>query len=64
VSSSPLELNYRFLLSKPSITTLSVGAANPELAGPLSVANQDGSLTPLEVEVLQRLETDSGAALS
>lgn len=61
---SPLELNYRFLLSKPSITTLSVGAANPhELAEPLSVANQDGSLTPLEVEVLQRLETHSGAAL-
>ena len=61
---SPLELNYRFLLSKPSITTLSVGAASPdELAEPLNVANQDGSLTPLEVEVLQRLETHSGATL-
>lgn len=61
---SPLELNYRFLLSLPSITTLSVGAASPdELAEPLSVANQDGSLTPLEVEVLQRLETHSGAVL-
>ena len=61
---SPLELNYRFLLSLPSITTLSVGAASPdELAEPLSVANQDGSLTPLAVEVLQRLETHSGAVL-
>jgi predicted aldo/keto reductase-like oxidoreductase len=61
---SPLELNYRFLLSKPSITTLSVGAANPhELAEPLSVSDRDGSLTPLEVEVLQRLETHSVAAL-
>lgn len=27
---SPLELNYRFLLSDPRITTLSVGAAKPE----------------------------------
>lgn len=27
---SPLEFNYRFLLSDPRITTLSVGAANPE----------------------------------
>lgn len=61
---SPLELNYRFLLNLPSITTLSVGAASPdELAEPLSVANQDGSLTPLAVEVLQRLETHSGAVL-
>lgn len=55
---SPLELNYRFLLSDPQITTLSMGAANPhELVQPLSVANQDGPLTPLEVEVFQRLAT-------
>ena len=33
---SPLELNYRFLLNNPAITTLSVGAANPtELDLPL-----------------------------
>jgi len=33
---SPLELNYRFLLSDPRITTLSVGPANPdELTEPL-----------------------------
>ena len=60
----PLELNYRFLLSDRRITTLSVGAANPqELARPLSVADRDGPLTPLEVEVLQRLENYSGVAL-
>ena len=61
---SPLELNYRFLLSDPRITTLSIGPANPsELAAPLSVADRDGSLTPLEVELLQRLETHQTAAL-
>ncbi len=55
---SPLELNYRFLLSDPRITTLSVGAANPsELIEPLSVADRDEPLTPKEVEVLQHLET-------
>lgn len=61
---SPLELNYRFLLSDPRITTLSIGPANPdELAEPLSVAERDGSLTPLEVEILQRLETHQTDAL-
>lgn len=62
---SPLELNYRFLLSDPRITTLSVGAANPtELAEPLKIAERDYSLTPLEVEVMQRLETYKQAALA
>jgi predicted aldo/keto reductase-like oxidoreductase len=61
---SPLELNYRFLLSDPRITTLSVGPANPtELTEPLSFADRDDPLTPLEVEVLQRLKTHAGAAL-
>ncbi len=76
---SPLELNYRFLLSDPRITTLSVGPANPDeltvplsllnesqgaaSGGTLSVADQDDSLTPLEVEVLQRLETQADVAL-
>lgn len=61
---SPLELNYRFLLSDPRITTLSVGAANPtELAEPLSVANCSHPLTPQENEVLQRLETQQTVAL-
>lgn len=53
----PMQLNYRFLLSDRRITTLSVGAANPqELEWPLSVADQDGELSPEEQEVLQRLE--------
>ncbi len=39
---SPLELNYRFLLSDRRITTLSVGPANPaELTAPLSIVNRD-----------------------
>jgi uncharacterized protein len=43
---SPLLLNYRFLLSDPRVTTLSVGPANPaELVGIESVG--DG---PLEIE--------------
>lgn len=55
---TPLELNYRFLLSNPAITTLSVGPANPrELDIPLSVANQDYPLTSDEQKVLANLET-------
>src|SRR4028118_2188838 len=47
---SPLELNYRFLLSDPRITTLSVGPANPgELTEPLTVADKDSPLKPLDV---------------
>ncbi|MES1025681.1 aldo/keto reductase [Gloeocapsa sp. BRSZ] len=54
---SPLELNYRFLLSDPRITTLSVGAANAtELAVPLSVSDRTEPLTPQEIAVMQRLE--------
>ena len=53
---SPLELNYRFLLSDRRITTLSVGAANPqELTTPLQVADRDYPLTPTEQEILQEL---------
>lgn len=55
---SPLELNYRFLLSDRRITTLSLGAANPdELIEPLRVADSDFPLTTLELEVLERLQT-------
>ena len=61
---SALELNYRFCLSDRRITTLSVGPANPaELIAPLKVANQDESLTPMEVEALLRLETHARDAL-
>jgi len=55
---SPLELNYRFLLSDPRITTLSLGAANPtELSPSLQFADSDYPLTQQEQEVLQRLHT-------
>ena len=54
---SPLELNYRFLLSDRRITTLSVGAATPEeLTAPLQVADRDYPLTDEEREIFTRLE--------
>jgi len=59
---SPLELNYRFLLSDPRITTLSVGAAHPdELTEPLQVADCGTELTPEERTVFQRLENHQKA---
>jgi hypothetical protein len=62
---SPLELNYRFLFSDPRITTLSVGAANPdELTVPLQVADKDYPLTPEEIEVFERLRSQMQKALS
>ena len=61
---TPLHLGYRFLLSDPRITTLSLGAANPsELTEPLKVAQEDETLTPLELEILERLETHLENAL-
>ena len=54
---TPLELNYRFLLSDRRITTLSVGAANPEeLTTPLQVGDRDYPLTDEEREVFTRLK--------
>ncbi|MEB3182204.1 MAG: aldo/keto reductase [Nostocaceae cyanobacterium] len=61
---SPLELNYRFLLSDPRITTLSVGPANPEeLIAPLQVADSVGELTKEEIAVFNRLEKHQNQAL-
>jgi uncharacterized protein len=61
---SPLELNYRFLLSDPRITTLSVGAANlEELIKPLQVADRVGELTPEEITVFKSLENHRNTAL-
>ena len=61
---SPLELNYRFLLSDRRLTTLSIGAANPrELIQPLKVADQDYPLTSEEIEVLSRLESELSHSL-
>lgn len=54
---TPLELNYRFLLSDPGITTLSVGAASAEeLDEPLQFGDRTEALTPLEIATYQRLE--------
>ncbi|MBE9018957.1 aldo/keto reductase [Chroococcidiopsidales cyanobacterium LEGE 13417] len=62
---SPLELNYRFLLSDRRITTLSIGAATPEeLNVPLQVADCDAPLTDAEIKVLQRLETHAATTLA
>lgn len=55
---SPLELNYRFLLSDRRITTLSLGPATPdELIEPLKVALRDEYLTDSERTVLEGLNT-------
>jgi uncharacterized protein len=56
---TPSEFNYRFLLSDRRITTLSIGAANPEeLIQPLSVADKDDPLTFLEQEISDRLNRE------
>jgi predicted aldo/keto reductase-like oxidoreductase len=61
---SPLELNYRFLLSDRRITTLSLGPANPtELDQPLAVSDRDGPLAPLEFEALERLQVQQAEVL-
>ena len=55
---SPLELNYRFLLSDTRIGTLSVGAANAtELEQPLKYADSDCTLTSAEIAAFDRLES-------
>ncbi|BAZ47811.1 aldo/keto reductase [Nostoc sp. NIES-4103] len=62
---SPLELNYRFLLSDKRITTLSVGPAKAdELIEPLRVADSDGELTSGENSVFERLEKQQKIALA
>jgi uncharacterized protein len=62
---TPLELNYRFLLSNQTITTLSVGAANPaELTIPLQVADADYPLTVQEQTVFAKLERQLETSLA
>ncbi|MEA5568422.1 aldo/keto reductase [Anabaena sp. UHCC 0399] len=61
---SPLELNYRFLLSDNRITTLSIGSANPEeLIEPLQVADSNGELTSAEKLIFQNLENHQNQIL-
>lgn len=61
---TPLQLNYRFLLSDPRITTLSLGAATPEeLIAPLEVADNVGELTLEEIKVFKNLEDQQNQSL-
>ncbi len=54
---TPLELNYRFLLSNLCITTLSIGAANAEeLVEPLKCSDSCEPLTANELAACQRLD--------
>jgi uncharacterized protein len=61
---TPLELTYRFLLSDPRITTLSVGAANPgELDALVPVCDRTEALTEDEATALGRLMAQSATVL-
>ncbi len=54
----PLLLNYRWLLSDPRITTLSIGPAIPaELDWPLKMADSDGPLSRAEQQAIARLDS-------
>ncbi len=48
---TPLDLNYRFLLNDPRITTLSIGPGNPE-----ELILFDGESSAAEVDIFARLE--------
>jgi uncharacterized protein len=61
---SPLAVNYRFLLSDPRVTTLSVGPAEPaELDWPMGLVESVGPLTGPEAQVLERLAAALRSAL-
>ncbi|MEI6444715.1 MAG: aldo/keto reductase [Nostocales cyanobacterium ELA583] len=61
---TPLELNYRFLLSDNRITTLSVGPAKPEeLAIPLELVDYDYELTKAEISIFTQLENQQNDVL-
>lgn len=60
----PLHLTYRWLLSQPAVTTLSIGPAQPtELALPLAVSDRTAPLTEAERAALHRLETAAQTTL-
>lgn len=61
---SPLALTYRFLLSDPRITTLSIGPTDPqELDVPLQLADQTGPLTSVERTAFERLQNQFDTGL-
>lgn len=54
---SPLLLTYRFLLCDRRISTLSLGASNPEeLIYPLTVADRDEPLNKKEIDTFNHIE--------
>jgi len=60
----PLHLTYRWLLSQPAVTTLSIGPAAPaELALPLAVSDRTEPLTETELAALERLEAAAQTTL-
>ncbi len=64
---TPLELNYRFLLTNPAITTLSVGAANPDELNFLQDRRQenwDAAFSAEEIGIFTRLETRLSSSLN
>lgn len=62
---TPLELNYRFLLSNRKITTLSIGPANPkEIEGLEKIADQIDPLTPEEIATFQNLTNHANTFLN
>ncbi len=62
--SSPVAFNYRFLLSDPRITTLSLGVANPkELEQALQVADRTEPPSPEEMAIADRLQQQQLQAL-
>lgn len=62
---SPLEVNYRFLLSDRRVTTLSLGAATAEeLDLPLTVADHTQPLSRDEQTLLERLQTHQTTVLA
>ncbi len=61
----PLLLNYRWLLSDPRITTLSIGPAVPEeLAWPLQVADDVGPLSEGELGAIAQLDSTQKETLA
>lgn len=60
----PLELTYRFLLSDQRITTLSIGASQPEeLINPLQIADQTQPLSLEEQTLINQLEQHQNQVL-
>lgn len=61
---TPLNFNYRFLLSDPRITTVSVGASVPqELIEPLKNADEISPLNSVELAIKERLEQEANSRL-